>query len=262
MALSRLKLATRREVDLRLERLISFYREIFDYVLFIGERLLDPVNLYFTQDYLESDKLALVLKAMLLEGYNAPIITVIDETGSRYIVDGHHRTLVAAWLGRKINSYVIIIPKYKPRTRKTIHDIDLVNPHDTPLEIICWRHMVNIVRFLERQHRSIARVWLEKLPLELLRPTEMPAYSISGERTHSTGLECPILVYKYRDEYFVLDGHHRVCYLRDLGEKEIPSILVSLDSIEIGIVKTARKLGYRSFTVEYCTEMYHPRYML
>lgn len=257
---SRLRLASRRDIDKRLEQLLSFYREIFDYVLFIGERTFDPTTLYFTQDFLESDKLALVLKAMLLEGYNAPIITVIDETSSRYIVDGHHRTLVTAWLGRKVNSYVVIIPKYKPRVRKTIYDIDLVNPQDTPPELNCWRHIVNIVRFLEKQHRIIARMWFERIPLEILKPTEMPAHSGPREEVYTSKHACPILVYRYLDEYFVIDGHHRVCLLRLLGEKDIPSIILSLDQVEIGIVKTARRLAYNSFTEDYCKETYNPQY--
>lgn len=249
----RLKLVFRRDVDRKLELLVDFYKEIYNYVVFLGERVFEPSSLYFTQDHLESDKLAVVLKSMLFEGYNAPVIVIINEKGSRYLVDGHHRTLISAWLNRKIMGYTLFIPRYKPRISRSILEVEVFNPPDVDTEIQCWRHMVNIIRFLEKQHRIIARVWLSKIPINKLRPTELPALSLSD--IHSV-VDCPILVYSLNNENYVVDGHHRVCSKIIKGESDISSLVFTLDNQEIGIVKTAREIGYMEFSGEYCNSIY------
>lgn len=247
----RLRLATRRDVERKLLNLIDFYREVYRDVVLLGERLYNPLNLVLTQDYLESDKLALVLRSVLLEGYVAPVIVVVGEGGEHYVVDGHHRVLVNAWLRRNIQSYTLMVRRYRPRTRKTLLSIDVINPHDTPEDLLCWRHAVNTIRFLEKEHNILARVWIEKLPVTMLMPTQ-PSYSI-GDTEVTTGSEyCPVLVYKVNDRFYVVDGHHRVCKAIYKEEGFVDSLVFTLEDIEVGLVKTARKLGLNGFTHEYC----------
>ncbi|MEM4717495.1 MAG: chromosome partitioning protein ParB [Desulfurococcaceae archaeon] len=245
----RLRLVSRRDVDRKLELLIDFYKEIYDYVIFLGERAFEPSSLFFTQHHLESDKLGVVFKSMLLEGYNAPVIVIINEKGLRYLVDGHHRTLISAWLGRKINGYALFIPRYKPRIARSILEVDVFNPPDIDDKIQCWKHMVNIIRFLEKQHKTIAKIWFSKIPINKLRPTEQ---LLTGPRGMYPMIDCPILIYNLNKENYVIDGHHRVCFKFMNGEKDILSIVFTLDNQEIGIVKTARKIGYIGFSREFC----------
>lgn len=247
---SRLKLASRRDVEHRLEVLVSFYKERYGDVFFLGEKVYDPRSLVFTQDYLESDKLAIVLKAVLLEGYNVPIIVVSGKNGERYVIDGHHRVLVHAWLRQKVLGYTLLIPKYKPRVARALLEVNTVNPLNTPAELFCWRHIVNTIRFIERQHGTLADVWLEALPIKLLKPTEPPIYG--SPSPHELSLKCPVLIYKFNDEYYVVDGHHRVCTKLLADEKEVSAIVFTLGDKEIGIVKTARTIGCVEFNKKYC----------
>ncbi|MEM1596765.1 MAG: chromosome partitioning protein ParB [Desulfurococcaceae archaeon] len=250
MVNNRLRLASRRDVEHRLELLTSFYKEQYGEVFFIGEKAYDPRDLILTQDYLESDKLAVVLKAVLWEGYSVPIIVVSGKNGGRYVIDGHHRVLVYAWLRRKILGYTLLIPRYKPRVAKTLLEVNTVNPLNTPVELFCWRHIVNTIRFLEKHHETLAEVWLETLPVKLLKPTEPPIHC--SPKPHELSLKCPILIYKFNEEYYVVDGHHRVCTKLLANEEEIPAIVFTLSNKEIGIVKTARAMGYAEFNKKYC----------
>lgn len=247
----RLKLATRRDVERRLVNLIEFYREVYRDVVLLGERLYNPLSLTLTQDYLESDKLALVLRSVLREGYGAPVVVVVGESGGQYVVDGHHRVLVSAWLRRSVQGYTLMVPRYKPRTRKTLLEIDVVNPHDTPDYLLCWRHAVNVIRFLERQHQVVARVWLERVPVIELAPTQPPHAVVSAELI-TTLEQCPVLVYKIDGRYYVVDGHHRVCRALLENVNLVECLVFALEDAEIGIIKTAKRLGLNSFTSDYC----------
>lgn len=245
---SRLRLATRREVERRLRSLIDFFQEVFGRVVYMGERVYNPEELVFTQEHLESDKLALVLKASLVEGYSAPIIVVIGWNNARYIIDGHHRVLVSAWLKRRIVGHTLVIPGYKPKVAKSILEVGVFNPPDTPEHLYCWRHVVNIIRFLEVQHETLAEVWLEEVPAGRLRPTEYPRTL----KPVPVSEGCPPLVYKYGEDYYVIDGHHRVCHGLARGAKAFKSIVFSLQGREIGIIKTAKRLGFEEFSKDYC----------
>lgn len=249
---SRLKLASRRDVEWRVQVLLNFYRELLGEAIFLGEKVYDPRGLVLTQNYIESDKLALVLKATLFEGYYAPIIVVVGKGDLRYVVDGHHRTLVHAWLKRRVSGYTLLVPRYEPRVVRSILDVDTVNPSDTPEHLSCWRHMVNTIRFFEKRYGVLAEVWFEKLGADKLRPTE--PFPTRGPSLFAKPPECPILVYKLNEEYYVVDGHHRVCSSIASGEKQVPSLVFTLNNQELGLVKTAKKLGLTHFTRAYCYE--------
>lgn len=249
---SRLRLASRRDVERRVVELLDFYRSEYGSCVFIGERSYTPHNLYFSQSYVESDKLGLVLKAVLFNGYRVPIIVVVGDKATQYVVDGHHRSIVYAWLGWRIPGLTIIVPKYKPRLMKTILDLELLNPPDTPSELACWRHIVNTVRFLEKQHGLYARIWLESIDIGKLKPTEPP---IISPRPHPTSLHCPILVYKYGEDYYVVDGHHRVCLKLLEHSESIPALVFTIGGREIGLIRTARRINQREFNASYCSSI-------
>lgn len=250
-----MKLASRRDIERRLMTLLDFYREIYSSIVYLGERVYDPRGLYLTQEYLESDKLALVLRSVVYEAYTAPLVVIIGRDIRPYVIDGHHRTLVWAWLKRPITGYTVLIPEYKPRTVKTLVDIDIVNPHDTPRYLYCWRHLVNIIRFLEKQYGVLAEVWFSNIPLEYLKPTEPPPVPSIVEYKSTTSLDCPVLVYRHSGGYYVVDGHHRVCSRLLSKGRSIEAIVFTIRGGEIGIVKTARRMGYSYFSEEYCISL-------
>ncbi|MEM0003865.1 MAG: chromosome partitioning protein ParB [Desulfurococcaceae archaeon] len=218
-------------------------------MFFLGQRVYDPRTLLLTQEYLESDKLALVLRSVLFEGYNVPIIVITGKNGKHFVVDGHHRVLVYAWLRRRVLGYTLLIPKYSPRVARTLLEVNVINPINTPVELFCWRHIVNTTRFIEKQHGILAEVWFEEIPITKLKPTEPPIHG--SPKPHESSLNCPILVYKLNNEYYVIDGHHRVCVKLLAGEKNISSLVFTLGK-EIGLVRTARTIGCIEFNEEYC----------
>lgn len=62
-----------------------------------------------TEEFLEKDKLALILMKILNEGYRVPIITV-RKGGSYYILDGHARDLKAKRMGLSRIRSVVLTP--------------------------------------------------------------------------------------------------------------------------------------------------------
>jgi len=244
----RLKLASRRDVEVRLHNLVKTLSEIYGSVVLMGERFLDTASLVLTQPYLESDKLGLVLRETLLNAYNVPVIAILGEGGVHYVIDGHHRVLVNAWLRRRTPSLLLSIPSYAPHTRYSLLDISVFNPPDTPSYLLTWRHMVNTIRFLEKLHGRIAWVWLESLPVESLRPTQ--EIIISRSRLGSVTSD-PVLVYYYQGEYYVIDGHTRVCRNVLEGHERVRSVVFTLGE-EIGIVRRARLLRVQQFSREAC----------
>ncbi|MCD6301499.1 MAG: ParB N-terminal domain-containing protein [Staphylothermus sp.] len=247
---NRLKLSSRRDVERRLHEIIWILRDKYRDVRLVGEKRLDPYILYSTQRYLESDKLGLVLKEVLYRGYYVPITVVRGRDSKYYVIDGHHRARVYLWLRVKINAYVLDVPAYDPREKYHVWEIDLINPNEViPKWLSIWKHMVNIIHFLEKNHRRIARLWREKLPIRKLIPTEKIYY-----REVPSEINEPILVYYYDDEYYVVDGHNRVCTNLYRGINDIEAVVFTLDTT-IGLIETSKKIGLREFNLETCGEL-------
>jgi hypothetical protein len=251
---SRLRLVTRRDVERRLHELYWVLREIYGRDIVIeGEKTLDPINLYTTQESLESDKLGLVLRKTLYEGYNVPIIVVRGYRGILYILDGHHRARVALWLRTPVNAYVLNIPLYRPRQRSLlIRDIKVINPPEhVPDPIVnIWRHMVNIIYFIERKHGGLAYVAKNKLRLRELYVTQK---TITPKHLPPSVINEPILVYKYRDEQYIIDGHTRACiHLLFYTSEYINAVEFTLDK-RIGLIDSAIKIGKLRLSREWCT---------
>lgn len=245
----RLKLDTWRDVERRIPFIIRFFSTDYT-VRLIGKRRLDPKRLFSTESGLESDKLGIVLKAMLYEGYEAPVVVILGYMGRLYIFDGHHRSKVSLWLRRYVDAYLIEARSYKPRITVPLKSTPIINPPTTPQDpvIATWKHMVNIIGFLETRHKSIARLWRERIRVDKLIATQQlikPAVKVYDTKTP------PILVYKYKGKYYVIDGHTRVCAALSSGIAEVEAVVFTLNKL-IGIVKTSRCLGEPKFTNQYC----------
>ncbi len=249
MAFSRLKLDTWRDIERRIPYIIKFLSR--DYTLrFAGKRRLNPRRLYSTESGLESDKLGIVLKAMLYEGYDAPIIAILGYMGRLYIFDGHHRSRVSLWLDKLVDAYLIEAPSYKPRIMIPLKDTPIVNPPVTPNDpaAATWKHMINIIGFLEARHKSIAKLWREQVSIGNLiatQPLAKPVTKLYGPDVP------PVLVYKYYDKYYVVDGHTRVCAALLSGCNKVEAIVFTLNK-PIGLIETSKYFGEPRFTSSYC----------
>lgn len=243
----RLKLSSRRDVERRLREIIWILKDRYLNIRYIGEKALDPNILYSTQKYLESDKLGFVLREILFHGYDAPIIVIRGIMSRYFVIDGHHRAKVMLWLRRKIKALVLDIPSYQPRLSIPIWEIDLLNLHQKVCDWLnVWRHMVNIIHFIERKHSRIAHIWRDKIYIRELVPTQKMMPLISRRIVDE-----PILTYYYNGEYYVIDGHTRACMKLLQGKDVISSVVFTLDK-KIGLVDTALKIGKKRFSEEIC----------
>ena len=219
-------------------------------VRFIGKKSLRPDILYSTESSLESDKLGLVLKAILFDKYYAPIIVVRGKEGKLYILDGHHRARVYLWLRELVDAYLLEALAYSPRVSVPLKDIDIVNPPGNigePYRTL--RHMVNIIHFLEQRQGLLARVWRERIYIHSLYATQ-PIVRVREK--FSEELKIPPLIYRYKDEYYVVDGHSRICSILLAGWDMVDSIVFTFTK-EIGLMKTCHALGMPKFTIDFCS---------
>ncbi len=248
-SIKRLRLATRRDAERRLHEIYWLMKQSYTNIIVEGERILDPFNLYTTQEYLESDKLGLVLRETLLHGYNVPIIVVRGRVGRLYILDGHHRARVATWLRSMIKAYILNIPGYHKPWAKPITSIKTINPPitiDDPV-LNTWRHIVNIISFIEQSHNKTPRLWMDKLKITNLYATQQLLEHSIPEKI----IDEPILVYLVNNEYYVIDGHTRACLKLINGEESIRSLVFTIGET-IGIIETAKLIGKPRISIDYC----------
>ncbi|NPA99112.1 MAG: ParB N-terminal domain-containing protein [Crenarchaeota archaeon] len=246
---SRLQLSTHRDAYRKLREIIYLLGMKYSGIRYSGVEELDPFSLYATQSVLESDKLGLVLYLVLFNNYDVPIIVVRNNKGEHFIIDGHHRARVHAWLRRKIHAHVIHVPAYRPRITKPICITEVINPPTgTPEKLLPLRHIVNTIFFLERTHGIIARVWREKIPISRLKPTQ-PSLKTSIVFRIDTSL--PILVYDYLGSKYVVDGHKRTCAALATGLKDIDAVVFTLHTY-IGLIRASEYIGYNVFNKNYC----------
>ncbi|MCD6488426.1 MAG: ParB-like nuclease domain-containing protein [Desulfurococcales archaeon] len=244
----RLRLDSWRDIESRLPKITRMLNLRYS-VRFLGKRRLDPRRLYSTEPGLESDKLGLVLYSMLYRGYDAPIVTVLGYGGRLYIIDGHHRARAALWLERLVDSYLIEARAYKPRVTMPLEKTPIINPPETVSEYVhVLRHIVNIIYFLEKSHGVRARVWRDVIRIEDLYATQ-PLSKPVREKWHEEML--PPLVYRWGKEYYVVDGHTRVCSALLAGLEVVDAIVFTLNK-EIGLVKTSHSIGSPRFNHSYC----------
>jgi len=249
---NRLKLSDRRDVERKTLHTLSLLNMKNLSPVIMGEGFVNPFELYTTQTHIEADKLGLVLQKTLFESYDVPIIVVIGKNAYKYIIDGHHRALVSLWMRKHVRAVLINAAGYQPVFSTPLYKIKFVNPVDTPESLLTWRHMVNTIHFLEELHGRIARVWFENVRLDVLKPTQM---LLGGSLNKEVKIEEPILVYRINHSYYVLDGHKRVCLSLLNKHKIIPSVVFTLDDLEIGIVRQAQIIR-ESFSEESCKKIF------
>ena len=188
-------------------------------------------DLLFTEPYLERSKLGMVLRAMLLEGYSAPI-TVLWEDSKTLVLDGHHRAYVYCMTEKSlVDSVVIRLTTYSGNpARKTwrFWQVGLYSGEQprSPLKRL-WRFMAGAIHFYTKMYRGTFRLRLETMPLDGLTPTQpfVEAQRI-GFVKRSRVFGEPILVLRRGNRNYILDGHVRALLYYLLGKLEIRAVVL------------------------------------
>ena len=96
-----------------------------------------------------------------------------------------------------------------------------------------------------------------------LRPTQDRVYAdeLEGRRYElKRGLAEPVIVIHVGNRWILVDGHHRAIATKKLGYDEIDAYVIQFnDDIELGLEKTADKLGVKTFDdVNIIDDAQHP----
>ncbi|MGC8934625.1 MAG: hypothetical protein ACP5LN_05695 [Thermoproteota archaeon] len=228
----------------RLKVILDSYKFMYERDFSFRETSLRVEDLLATEPYLEAEKLAVVYKKMVQENYDVPIITVRKDSKS-YVIDGHHRCF-SKWLLNQgyILSYEIQNELFKPPWwSKSVLDIPMIKTGEDIEEVRDWATCIGTLEYLRRIHGINFKLIPMKLEVENLIPTQYPQRMI-GSRTPS---KAPILVLKYKDSFYIVDGHTRTYYALKKRERYIDAlVLVPAKEVIPGIVLYSKRLGINS----------------
>jgi len=241
-------LASWHDVPDRVESIKKSLEQIYGVKLNVtlSEVLLD--NLYPTEDFLENDKIALVLMKIVEEDYDAPIITV-KHGDDFFVLDGHHRSFIRKKLMRKtVQAYVLQFPEgtaYRAVVKRSldslpIKDVTVIDD----LILRAWQRILSILKHYEAIY--CVPFYVRK---EQVRLTDLVATQSQVGKAQVNAIErllVPIVCVRYHGKYYILDGHARTVRAEQLGMEFIPAmILYPENPIDYGIVKTAREMGLK-----------------
>ncbi|MFQ5975310.1 MAG: CBS domain-containing ParB/RepB/Spo0J family partition protein [Candidatus Hydrothermarchaeales archaeon] len=127
-----------------------------------------------------------------------------------------------------------------------ITNMDVLRSH---IERVTPGKVEKLRRSLEQLYAIDTVVKLGRVNIQDLRPTQNKIQLEefrSREYELKRGLAEPILVVKTGDRSVLVDGHHRAVAAHKLGVDALDAYLIILsDDIELGMEKTARKMGLR-----------------
>jgi CBS domain-containing protein len=141
-----------------------------------------------------------------------------------------------------------------------ITNTDVLRSHierTTPTKVKYFRET------LEQLYGVKTKFYREKIPLNLLKPTQNKIYAdeLQGRRYElQKGLAEPLIVVKTGKRFILVDGHHRTVAACDLGYKNIDSYVIELEKdIKLGLEKTAESNGILSIDdIEIIDDAQHP----
>jgi len=206
-------------------------------------------QLYPTEDFLENDKLALILMKVVKEGYDVPVITV--DCGEKYFVlDGHHRSYVNKKLmDNSIKSYVLKFPEgtsYRAVPKRSIEDLPIKNVGTIDdLILKAWQRIFSILKHYEAIYEVHFYLKKDQVHLRDIVPTQN---QVRKERIDAIKeLLVPIVCIEYQGINYILDGHARSIRAKQLGSASLEAIILSPSvPIDFGVVKTTREMNLRS----------------
>lgn len=228
----------------RLKAILDSYKAIYERNFNFYNTSLKIEELFATEPYLEAEKLAVVYKKMVQENYDIPIITVRKNDKS-YVIDGHHRCF-SKWLLNQeyVSSYEIRNELLKPPWwSKVVPDIPMIKTGENVGDVKDWVTCIDTLEYLRRLHGINFKLIPMKLLVETLIPTQYPQKILSTYKPP----KAPILVLKYEENFYIIDGHTRSYYALKDGKRYVDAlVLVPTKSVMPGIVLYSRKLGINS----------------
>lgn len=211
------------------------------------------VRLFPTEDFLENDKLALVLMKVVTEGYSVPIIAV-RRGENFFVLDGHHRSYVSRKLLRKsIKANVLSFPDgacYRDVVKRSLDDLPIKEVAEIDDTIVrAWQRTLSILKHYEAMYAIPFFMSVERVFLKDLVATQ--AYVGRTQVEAIKKLLVPIVCVEYRERFYILDGHARAYKAKQMGLNWIrATVLMPAAPIDFGIVKTAEELDLRNLDLE------------
>jgi len=209
-----------------------------------------PVGrLYATEEFLENDKLALVLMKVMEESYDVPIVTV-KHNDDYFVVDGHHRAFIFKKLLKKsAKAFVLKFPEgtsYRDVPKRQLEGLPIKNVAtiDDPI-LRAWQRILGILKHYEAIYNVPFYMKKEQICLKDLAPTQPQV--IKAQIDAIKEILVPIVCIRYQTKYYILDGHARALRAGQLGLVSLRAILLlPAVWIDFGIVKTAEELNLKS----------------
>jgi len=246
--LREINLASEQNVEQRLASIKESLEEIYDVRLSFSLNKIAVERVFPTEDFLENDKLALVLLKIVTEGYDVPVITV-EREGDFFVLDGHHRSYLSRKLLHEIiRSYVLTFPSNHSYRELQKHSLDglpimEVTGIDDPI-LRTWQRILSILKHYEAIYNVPFFMRIEQTRLECLTPTQFHI-----NKTQVDAIETPlvpIVCLRYSGRYYILDGHARALRAKQLNRTFIQTIVLFPEApIDYGIAKTAKETGLR-----------------
>lgn len=239
-----------REAILRLSSIILSFEIIYKVKLSYSLGFVNFNRLRATENLLELEKLAVVLKKTVYEKYNIPIITVRTENMD-YIIDGHHRAYVKYLLNYEgVNAYRIKFNNYISKASYDIKELRSVEVgEELPEEYTPWKAVIKLIEYYRKLYGGEVKLKKVKVNIDFLVPTQKYVEKSKLEKVYYVRYEkiAPIVCLEHEGRYYILDGHVRSLKAKFQGEKEI-DVLVLIPKVPVtpGVVRTCIISGLRS----------------
>ena len=149
----KIELASLEDVPSRVDSVKCSLEIIYDTKLGVNLEDVPIDRLFPTEDFLENDKLALVLMKVVTEGYSVPIIAV--RRGEDYFVlDGHHRSYISRkLLCKNIKANVLSFPDgacYRDVGKRSLDDLPIKEVAEIDDMIVrTWQRTLSILKHYE-----------------------------------------------------------------------------------------------------------------
>lgn len=243
-----IELASSRDISKRVDSIVRSLEIIYQVRLRVDLEEITLERTYPTEDFQESDKLALVFRKIVEENYDVPII-VVNSGNDYFILDGHHRAFIHRKLMHKtIKAYVLRFPKgktYREISKQPLENLRVkdISPLKDPV-LKTWQRILSVVEHYETLYNVPFFMSKERVDLKNLVPTRSQVAKTQIEGIKNVTV--PIVCIRHGNRYYILDGHARSLRAKELGLDSIDAmILLPIAKVDFGIVKTVEAMNLR-----------------